>query len=127
MGDLSAHFDSSEFRCKCAKCQKSKAPVCVTDELIDCLETLREFADAPIIITSGNRCPEHNTAVGGEPDSEHLTGEAADIFVAGSLDRFVLLEGVFHYGPRRVGIGKDFLHIGVSKKKPQGVAWGYWD
>lgn len=33
------------------------------------------------IINSGFRCFELNTAVGGEPDSQHLKGEAADIKV----------------------------------------------
>ena len=33
----------------------------------------------PIRITSGYRCPELNRAVGGESNSQHMRGEAADI------------------------------------------------
>jgi hypothetical protein len=37
--------------------------------------------DTPIHITSGYRCPRLNEAVGGVPDSQHMTGEAADTHV----------------------------------------------
>lgn len=34
-----------------------------------------------ILITSGYRCPALNKAVGGVPHSQHMRGEAADIFI----------------------------------------------
>lgn len=58
------------------------------------LEPLRSFANSivdgntsprggrkeiPILINSGYRCPALNKAVGGVPNSQHLTGQAADI------------------------------------------------
>lgn len=43
------------------------------------LEPVRELLDAPVIISSGYRCERLNAAVGGEPDSRHLFGDAADI------------------------------------------------
>lgn len=42
------------------------------------LDPLREKA-GPIVITSGYRCPRVNSGVGGQPTSQHMTGEAADI------------------------------------------------
>jgi len=45
------------------------------------LETVRAFFGQPIIINSGFRTPAHNAAVGGEPNSYHLKGMAADIVV----------------------------------------------
>lgn len=43
------------------------------------LEPLRLWAGKPIIINSGYRCPQLNTLVGGVPNSQHQSGEAADI------------------------------------------------
>jgi len=43
------------------------------------LDPLREAWGKPIIVSSGYRCPKLNTAVGGVKNSQHTTGEAADI------------------------------------------------
>lgn len=43
------------------------------------LDPLREAYGKPIIVTSGYRCAKLNKAVGGVKNSQHLTGEAADI------------------------------------------------
>ena len=45
------------------------------------LEVLRERAGTPIIINSGYRSPQLNRKIGGAPNSNHLTGCAADIRV----------------------------------------------
>lgn len=45
------------------------------------LEPLREFAQQPIIIGSGYRCPVLNLKVGGAYASQHTMGEAADIHI----------------------------------------------
>jgi hypothetical protein len=42
-----------------------------------------DTSEAPIIITSGYRSPQLNKKVGGSPTSNHLTGCAVDIRVAG--------------------------------------------
>lgn len=45
------------------------------------LEPLRQHIRTPLVISSGYRCPRLNRLVGGVPDSQHQTGEAADIRV----------------------------------------------
>ena len=120
MGDLSAHFSLREFRCTCG-CNQ----VIVSPALIEVLEDIREFSGVPMTITSGFRCPAHNAAVGGAPSSAHLSGEAADFFVSGNIDRFKFLEAAFVYGARRIGIGKDFVHVDVKADSPQEVCWLY--
>jgi hypothetical protein len=43
------------------------------------LDPLREAWGAPIIVTSGYRCRNLNTVVGGAKSSQHCLGQAADI------------------------------------------------
>lgn len=43
------------------------------------LDPLREAWKGPIIVTSGYRCPELNTAIGGVKTSAHKRGYAADL------------------------------------------------
>lgn len=45
------------------------------------LDPLREKYGRPIHVSSGYRCPRLNRAVGGSATSQHVKGEAADIYV----------------------------------------------
>lgn len=74
MGDLSAHFDSSEFRSRA--CRSFIGP---PRELIDVLERLRALKGRPIRIVSGYRCASWNRSVGGARHSRHMKGDAADL------------------------------------------------
>jgi zinc D-Ala-D-Ala carboxypeptidase len=47
--------------------------------LLERLEVLRRLVGVPLIIRSGYRCPEHNAAIGGARQSQHLYGRAADL------------------------------------------------
>ena len=57
------------------------ADVCYNLEMLVryILDPLREAWGAPIIVTSGYRCPRLNKAVGGAASSQHMKGQAADI------------------------------------------------
>lgn len=121
MGNLTEHFDSSEFACPCGECENE---VKIDVGLVQALEIIRSIYDKPIHINSGVRCPAHNKAVGGKENSEHLNGLGADVGVGNSKDRYQLLELlIIHFG--RIGIGKNFIHVGVSLTKTQGVTWVY--
>jgi len=50
------------------------------------LDPLRLFYGKPISINSGYRCAELNKKVGGVWNSQHLTGEAADISTGSKLE-----------------------------------------
>lgn len=43
------------------------------------LDPLREEFGKPIYVSSGFRCPELNSLVGGVPNSQHLKAESADL------------------------------------------------
>lgn len=49
------------------------------------LEPLRMKVNEPVIITSGYRCPALNKIVGGSITSQHLKGEACDIYLSDLL------------------------------------------
>ena len=77
MGNLSAHFDSSEFNCK--TCGKSAT---VSSLLISRLEQMHSLMNAKAIyVTSGYRCPNFSVKVGGYRTDAHVKGLAADIKV----------------------------------------------
>lgn len=81
-----------------------------------------------LTINSGYRDPDHNRDVGGVEGSEHTDDPAqgADVLCLRSVTRFKMLKHLFDMGVQRIGIGKDFLHVGVSKDKPANVAWHYY-
>ena len=118
------YFERREFRCPCGECDGF--PVEPQPRLVDALDGWREELGFPLVVTSGVRCARHNAAVGGAPDSRHLTGEAADVRVDGSQRRYSMLDSVFTRSRfTRVGIGSTFIHVDVSLALPQAVCWVY--
>ena len=111
MGDLSKHFNRSEFECRCG-CGADT----VDAELITVLEDIREHFNMPVHSSSGIRCKKYNATkkVGGGTNSQHLKGKAADI----TIDNISPL-GVLNYlaskYPDKYGIGRyqSFTHIDV--------------
>lgn len=76
MGDLSGHFNRSEFACSCG-CGYDT----VDSVLLEALEAIRVHFGQPVTVTSACRCPSHNFDVGGAKGSQHKKGRAADIYV----------------------------------------------
>jgi len=118
-GDLSTNFWKWEFKCPCLKCRRKK--VRVSSLLLYKLEILRvELGSKPIIVNSGNRCPEYNASIGGYPDSAHIPnpdGEAADIKIkrVKPIDIGLAAEKI---GGMRIGIAKTYVHLDVRPPSP---------
>ena len=51
------------------------------------LEPLREAMGHPVKVSSGFRCQRLNAAVGGVSNSQHLTGQAADLCIDGDIEK----------------------------------------
>lgn len=63
------------------------------------LDPLRERYGYPIMVSSGYRCPRLNKAVGGSATSQHVKGEAADIYVGKPKDKAMLFSLIYYLLP----------------------------
>jgi len=74
---------------------------------------------------SGCRCSKRNEEVGGEPNSDHLRGTAADIDCAGSSFRFVAVRRAYALNFKRIGLyaKEPIIHLSVDTENPQIVMW----
>lgn len=68
------YFQPRELECPCCR------ELILDVRLLYILNVIRQFTGVPVIVTSGYRCHKHNKAEGGEPQSYHLYGQAADIY-----------------------------------------------
>jgi uncharacterized protein YcbK (DUF882 family) len=79
---MTEHFNREEFRSKDGA-YFPKHAIENLKVLAEQLEVLRAHFNAPITINSGYRSEAHNAKIGGEKDSKHLLGQAADVVVHG--------------------------------------------
>ncbi len=124
--NLSKHFNTIEFQCKCSY------PECidqmVEQELIDKLEKIREEVKMPIKISSGFRCTPYqkhlrdtkaSTVVAFK--SQHELGAACDASCGMPYDEYLkICEKYF----KSIGLGKTFLHLDLRSDKPK-RRWNY--
>lgn len=109
--ELSRYFSREEFACKCGCGYNAVDAV-----LLDVLMEVRRNYDAPVTITSGCRCDEHNRFVDGAEESKHLLGIAADIQVKG-VDPERVADHLNHRYPGMYGIGRycSWTHVDVRE------------
>lgn len=112
----SEHFQDAELACPC--CGENYC----TEPLVNALEALRAEVGLPITVNSGYRCGAHNAKVGGEPNSYHTRGMAADIRVAGisPAELYEIARRIPAFGG--FGVAKTFLHVDVRTQKAR---WCY--
>ena len=67
------NFDEEQYNPPAAVIENLRA-LCV-----NILQPLRDSLGTPIKVNSGYRCPSLNKAIGGATNSQHMTGQAADI------------------------------------------------
>jgi hypothetical protein len=120
-----SHFTPDEFRCRCGR-KDCDAPRTPDTRLIALLDRIRDRLGRPLRITSGARCAYWNVKVGGAIASGHLYAGEADVAVLGSTPRYELVRAALAEGCRRIGVGRDFVHLGVSAQLAQDVLWHYY-
>lgn len=120
---LSESFEALEFDCPCRKCHTTLIDM----DLIEKLERLRELAGAPLYITSGFRCRNHQDELerkGYETASlsMHLVGGAADLrtgkHTGEELEMLARAAGFL-----AVGVGARWIHVDLRDAKER--RWVY--
>lgn len=113
--NLTNNFKVREFRCKDGSDQ-----ILVHTELVDILQKLRNRYGRPVNINSAYRTKTYNDAIGGARNSNHITGEAADIYIGESMNHMpeklvaMFLESigvksiiVYTYGTKWIHVGSN--------------------
>ena len=113
------HFSHEEMACSC--CGECEVEVL----LMMRLETLRYALGQPLTVTSGYRCPAHNTAVSttGE-DGPHTTGLAVDLQADGQLT-YEIIAIAPALGFTGIGVGAGFVHLDLIQGQPRPNVWTY--
>lgn len=113
---VSTHFSSTDFDCHC------HSPNCkqtfIDSQLVAALEELWILSQ-DFQITSGFRCNEHNDNVGGQWDSQHLLGKAADCKSLKGYNGHLMAnyaELVLPFQKGGIGIYPSFVHCDVRKR-----------
>ena len=105
----------------CDHCRKSD----ISPDLVSALEILERLLERELTYTSGVRCVDCNRVAGGAANSAHLRGLAADVYCESSTDLFLTIKGCILAGVRRLGVGKNFIHVDVDQSLSQMCAWSY--
>ena len=111
------YFTRDEFRCKCGGKYCNGFPAEPQEQLVRIADQLRKNLGVPITIVSGLRCQTWNQIQGGVDNSQHMYGEAADIYCRGISQLRVETEldnigGVrYHYAIT----GSDNVHFDIPK------------
>ena len=119
--NLSEHFSLAELTKTNTKIKNvpNEAQVENLKRLCGWLEMLRMKRNEPIIINSGYRSETVNKAVGGAPNSNHLTGCAVDIHISG-------MEQLIRYAAILLDISderhEDFDEL-LLERSPRGTYW----
>ncbi len=81
------------------------------------LTKARLHSETSYVITSGIRTVEHNKSVGGVEDSDHVTGEGADISAVLPWKRHAVLKGLFASNIKTIIIYKTHIHVSLDAHK----------
>lgn len=113
------HFTLSEFECPCCGGLGDG----IDDNLLEVLDKIREAINAPVYVSSGYRCPRHNSEVDGAANSQHLHGRAADIYADGANTPLQLAALAEKAGADGIGLYDDFVHVDV---RGYPARWSEW-
>ncbi len=96
------------------------------DSFMRRLETARIKANIRFIIKSGIRTQIYNDSLKNSvKNSAHIKGLAVDISCVNDNDFIIIIKALAEAGFKRIGIGKNFIHVDYDLAKPYPVVWAY--
>lgn len=118
---MAKYFTDSEFACNhCGELPENG----MNTKLVEALDKLREMWGRPIYVSSGYRCQYHNANVGGVWNSQHVQGNACDIWTDGDYETFYqfvlnshLFSGIGHYPYN------EFVHVDMRDDNINYYLW----
>lgn len=112
------NFTEAELACRCG------CGMLPSEYLIADLQALRNACGFPFPVTSGARCAKHNASQGGAVKSLHVQGQACDIAIINSEQRYKLISQALNRGFHGIGISDKFVHLD-RRKYTVGRMWTY--
>ena len=115
------NFTKQEFDCKATGENNMQ------HEFMEKLQKVRVAYNKSMKITSGFRSVKHPIeAKKTHSNGEHTQGYCADIYCDNGADRYTLISLALANGITRIGVAKNFLHLGIGGKGlPNNVVWDY--
>lgn len=120
---MSRYFAEKEFR----RCEPPCSEKDMDKLFLSLMDKIREDAGIPLVMTSAYRSVEWEKAKGRSGEGDHPQGCGVDFVANTSQTRMKIIKSALHNGIRRIGIGKNFVHIGYGKNLPQDVIWTYYE
>ena len=113
--------DPALFACPCGECD-----IKPSSRLLLMADSGRSHSGVPWVVISGPRCPDYDATVGGSRHGEHPDGDGMDVLTPSARILFKIIEGALKAGFTRIGINNGSIHLGVSTRLDQDVAWTYY-
>lgn len=104
------YFCDDEFRRATPACSITD----MNEQFMKCLDSAREYAGIPFIISSAYRSVEHELSKGRPGTSSHCKGIAVDIKCRDSISRMKIVSGLVQAGFMRIGIHSRFIHADMD-------------
>jgi len=125
---VSKNFSQRELACSCCgKCD-------MHPDMVDILQSIRDYHDKPLFISSAYRCVNHPVEVMKDKPGEHTYGMAVDIICHGgvALDIIKIAQtlSIIRIGMNQKGRASSrFIHLGIANYHsldfPSNALWTY--
>lgn len=116
------YFTENEFN----RCVPSCSMQDMDNDFLLLLDELREKCGFPLVISCAYRSREWDLKKGRSGNSAHTKGKAVDITCNSSSTAYAIVKNAMELGIKRIGIGKNFIHIDNDDSLPQNVLWTYY-